>query len=49
MKMRPGEVKTSILLDSKKLQNLLNYELRWTLDEGLGKTIPYYEKIFRKS
>jgi len=47
--MRPGEHKTEIHLDPNPLKKHLDYELRWTLDEGLKKTIPYYENQYQIS
>ena len=50
MPMRPGEKEnTSIILDSKKLEDLLNYKIQYNLEKGLKKTIPYYEKILLNS
>ena len=31
------------------LKKILNYSLQWNLENGLKKTIPYYEKEFEKS
>lgn len=46
VEMRPGEHKIEIALDPKPLKKYLNYELKWTLEDGLRKTIPYYEGQF---
>ena len=49
VKMRLGETPTQILLDNKKLKELLDYELKWDLTKGLKETIPYYEQAFKYS
>ena len=49
IKMRLGETPTQILLDNKKLKELLDYELKWDLTKGLKETIPYYEQAFKYS
>tara|TARA_Y100001970_G_C14185583_1_gene832404 strand:+ start:692 stop:1636 length:945 start_codon:yes stop_codon:yes gene_type:complete len=46
VKMRPGEHKIEIKLDPKPLKKYLDYELKWSLEDGLKKTIPYYEEQF---
>ena len=48
LKMRPGEVKLDFSLSPTKLKELLEYEIKWELEDGLRKTVPYYEKIFQK-
>jgi nucleoside-diphosphate-sugar epimerase len=45
--MRSGETPTEIVLDNKKLKDLLDYELKWDLTKGLNETIPYYEQAFK--
>lgn len=47
--MRAGEHKVEINLDPKALKKYLNYELKYDLDLGLKKTIPYYLDQFNKS
>jgi len=47
IKMRPGETSTEFVLDNKKLKELLDYELKWDLTNGLKETIPYYEQAFK--
>jgi len=47
VKMRSGETPTEIVLDNKKLKDLLDYELKWDLTKGLNETIPYYEQAFK--
>ena len=47
--MRPGEHKIEITLNPEPLKKHLDYELKWSLEEGLKKTIPYYEEQFRLS
>jgi nucleoside-diphosphate-sugar epimerase len=47
--MRLGETSTEILLDNKKLKDVLDYELKWDLTKGLKETIPYYEQAFKDS
>jgi len=47
IKMRPGEEPIEIVLDNKKLKNLLDYELKWDLTSGMKETIPYYEDAFK--
>ena len=47
VKMRSGETPTEIVLDNKKLKDLLDYELKWDLTNGLKETIPYYEQAFK--
>ena len=49
VEMRPGEHKISINLNPSPLKKILNYSLQWNLENGLKKTIPYYEKEFEKS
>ena len=49
IKMRLGETSTEILLDNKKLKDVLDYELKWDLTKGLKETIPYYEQAFKDS
>ncbi len=49
LKMRPGEVKLDFSLSPTKLRELLDYEIKWELEDGLKETIPYYEKIFQKT
>jgi UDP-glucose 4-epimerase len=49
IKMRLGETPTEILLDNKKLKDVLDYELKWDLTKGLKETIPYYEQAFKDS
>ena len=49
IKMRLGETPTEILLDNKKLKNILDYEIKWDLTKGLIETIPYYEQAFKDS
>ena len=49
IKMRLGETPTEILLDNKKLKDVLDYELKWDLTKGLKETIPYYEQAFKNS
>ena len=49
VKMRPGEHKIEITLNPEPLKKHLDYELKWSLEEGLKKTIPYYEEQFRLS
>ncbi len=48
-KMRPGEHKIEISLDPKPLKKHFDYELQWSLEDGLKKTIPYYEEQFKLS
>ena len=48
-KMRPGEHKIEISLDPKPLKKHYDYELQWSLEDGLKKTIPYYEEQFKLS
>lgn len=45
--MRPGEHKIEIALNPLPLKKYYNYELEHTLEEGLKKTIPYYEDQFK--
>ena len=45
--MRSGETPIEIVLDNKKLKDLLDYELKWDLTNGLKETIPYYEQAFK--
>jgi nucleoside-diphosphate-sugar epimerase len=45
--MRLGESPAEIVLDNKKLKDLLDYELKWDLTNGLKETIPYYEQAFK--
>ncbi len=47
VKMRLGESPAEIVLDNKKLKDLLDYELKWDLTNGLKETIPYYEQAFK--
>ena len=47
VKMRSGETPIEIVLDNKKLKDLLDYELKWDLTNGLKETIPYYEQAFK--
>ena len=47
VKMRSGETPIEIVLDNKKLKELLDYELKWDLTNGLKETIPYYEQAFK--
>ena len=47
--MRSGETPVEIVLDNKKLKDLLDYELKWDLMDGLKETIPYYEQAFKGS
>ena len=47
VKMRSGETPIEIVLDNKKLKDLLDYELKWDLTKGLKETIPYYEQAFK--
>ena len=47
--MRQGEHKIEITLNPEPLKKYLDYELKWSLEEGLKKTIPYYEEQFRLS
>jgi UDP-glucose 4-epimerase len=47
--MRPGEYKIEINLNPEPLKRILNFELKWSLEEGLKKTIPYYEEQFKQS
>lgn len=49
VKMRPGEHKIEITLNPEPLKKHLDYELKWSLEEGLKKTIPYYEEQFKLS
>ena len=49
VKMRPGEHKIEINLNPEPLKKHLNYELKWSLEEGLKNTIPYYENQFNLS
>ena len=49
MKMRLGETPAEIILDTKKLKDILDYELEWDLTKGLMETIPYYEQAFKAS
>ncbi len=46
--MRVGEIPLEIVLDNKKLKNLLDYELKWDLTNGLKETIGYYEQALQK-
>ena len=48
-KMRPGEHKIEISLDPNPLKKHFDYELQWSLEDGLKKTIPYYEEQFKQS
>jgi len=41
--MRPGETPLEIALDPGLLSKHLNYRLRYSLEQGLAQTIPYYE------
>ena len=45
--MRAGETPVEIVLDNKKLKDLLDYELKWDLTSGLKETIMYYEQAFK--
>ena len=45
--MRPGEHKIEINLDPRPLKKFLNYELKWSLIDGLKETIPYYENQYK--
>ena len=45
--MRPGEHKVEINLDPQPLKKFLDYELKWSLIEGLKQTIPYYENQYK--
>lgn len=45
--MRPGEHKIEINLDPRPLKKFLNYELKWSLIDGLKQTIPYYENQYK--
>ena len=45
--MRAGETHVEIVLDNKKLKDLLDYELKWDLTSGLKETITYYEQAFK--
>ena len=47
VKMRSGETPIEIVLDNKKLKDLLDYELKWDLTSGLKETIPYFEQAFK--
>jgi nucleoside-diphosphate-sugar epimerase len=47
VKMRAGETPLEIVLDNKKLKDLLDYELKWDLTNGLKETISYYEQAFK--
>ena len=47
VKMRAGETHVEIVLDNKKLKDLLDYELKWDLASGLKETIKYYEQAFK--
>ena len=47
--MRPGEHKIEISLDPNPLKKHFDYELQWSLEDGLKKTIPYYEEQFKQS
>ena len=47
--MRVGEIPLEIVLDNKKLKDLLDYELKWDLTSGLKETIMYYEQAFKNS
>ena len=49
VKMRQSEHKIEITLNPEPLKKYLDYELKWSLEEGLKKTIPYYEEQFRLS
>ena len=49
MKMRLGETPAEIILDTKKLKDILDYELEWDLTKGLTETISYYEQAFKDS
>ena len=49
IKMRLGETPAEITLDTKKLKDILDYELEWDLTKGLMETIPYYEQVFKDS
>jgi len=49
IKMRLGETPAEITLDTKKLKDILDYELEWDLTKGLMETIPYYEQAFKDS
>ena len=46
VKMRPGEHKIEIALNPEPLKRLLNYELKFSLVEGLKLTLPYYKDQF---
>ena len=46
--MRPGEHFVEITLNPEPLKTHLDYELQWSLDEGLVETIKYYEDAFRR-
>ena len=47
--MWAGVIPSEIILDNKKLKDLLNYELKWDLTNGLNETIQYYEQAFKSS
>ncbi|MDD9883907.1 MAG: SDR family NAD(P)-dependent oxidoreductase [Gammaproteobacteria bacterium] len=43
--MRPGEAPLEIALDPGLLSKHLGYRLRYSLEQGLAQTIPYYESM----
>jgi len=45
--MRSGETPMNWFIDNKKLKDLLDYELKWDLTNGLKETILYYEQAFK--
>ena len=45
--MRPGEVHYMAYLDPKPMKELLDYEIKWNLNDGLIETIKYYEKVHK--
>lgn len=43
--MRPGETHLEIVLAPELLSKHLDYRLRYSLQEGLARTVPYYESL----
>ncbi len=36
------------IIEFNATKNILNYEVQMSLEEGISKTIPYYENIWQK-
>jgi len=43
--MRPGETPLEIALAPELLSKHLDYQLQYSLADGLARTIPYYESL----